>query len=305
MMSNILNATSKALTNYSGASSITEGLRTVHDNAGPTGSTSGVVHGAMKVAQGAATLSGVGTLTAASMMVADLGMQAYRDAHDLSSPEITHVLNQRQGVFTADQWSTVQEARRLFTFAKATNHVHPSINPNVSDDAMRGGHVVVEDGGALDARFRLREQNGTYGGDRSGPNKPRYNLPSSHYPGMGTVQSEHQMPSDRVMNFGTALHGTTQVGPGADSWFQMEAHSGVWSSSGGIGRAYTDYALHATDFVRHKATTQQVGPLGTSPVMENNPLRVSSNDIMRSRIATAAANHVRAQNGQALLTPLG
>lgn len=278
------------------------GAEMVHANLQPGGTTSGVIHGVGRLAGGAALLSGAGALPAIGMGVADLGMQAFRDMHNMTSPEVDTAMTARQNSFTNDQWNSAQDIRRKFTFAKAANPAHPSVNPNVSDDAMRGGHLVVEDAGHMDALLRVRENNGQLGGDRRGPNKPSYNLPSSHYPGSAAQQSELQMPSTDQMNFGTALHGTT---PAGNSWVQMEAHSGVWSSSGGVSRMGPDYALHATDFARHKATGKQVGPLGTSPVMENNPLTVTRQDITRSRIATAAANVVRARTGLNALTPLG
>ncbi|WP_221793878.1 hypothetical protein [Oceanobacter mangrovi] len=303
----VVQAATTAAREIKGHMAIQSGVDTITDNLQPGGRASGVVHGGMKIAKGALILSGAGTAASAAMEVADLGMQAYRDAHDMTSQQIDQTLQTHNLAFTANQRNTTSEARRLFRFAKAANPTHLNVNPNVSDDAMRGGHVVVEDAGALDTRFRVREQAGQFGGDRAGPNKPLYNLPSSHYPNPGpgpaAVQSEHQLPSNNQMNFGTALHGTT---PGGASWFQMEAHSGVWSSNGGAGRAYKDYALHATDFGRHKATGRQVGPLGTSPIMEANPLTVTANDIGRSRIATAAANAGRARLGLVQnLTPLG
>lgn len=286
------------------AKTIADGVGMVNANAQANGDNLGILHGGMKIAKGTIAMSGVGIGASVAMEAADLGMQAFRDAHDMTSDQVGQALQTHQGDFTPNQMQTVSEARRLFRFAKAANPGHAAVNPNVSDDAMRGGHVVVEDGGAMDARLRLREGNGQFGGDRGGANKPLYNLPSSHYPGHGAVQSEHQLPSTDRMNFGTALHGTTP-GPGGHSWFQMEAHSGVWSSDGGMGRAYKDYSLHSTDFARHKLTDQQVGPLGTSPVMENNPLTVTQQQIARSRLATAAANAGRArQNLAANLTPL-
>jgi hypothetical protein len=181
----------------------------------------------------------------------------------------------------------------MFKFAKATNPGHASVNPDVSDDAMRGGHVVIEDAGAAHNLMTQSDRSGQYGGARGGPAKPIYNLPSSHYG--GAAQSELQMPSGSQMNFGTALHGLT---PGGHTWAQMEAHSGVWSDTGGLGRMYKDYALHGTDYARHKASGRQVGPLGTSPVMEANPLRVTRENLDRMQMSQAAAAAARARSAR-------
>lgn len=270
-------------------SNAVSGARMIYDNAGAGGTNLGMLHGALKMAKGAAYASGVGTVAGAGMELADLGMQAYRDAHDMSSEEIDTELNDRRAAFTQDQWDRMQHVRRMFKFAKAANPGHPSVNPDVSDDAMRGGHLVIEDAGAADNLMTQAEAHGQYGGARGGPSKPMYNLPSSHY--HGAAQSELQMPSDNQMNFGTGLHGRT----GGHTWVQMEAHSGVWSDTGGLARMYKDYALHGTDYARHKATGRQVGPLGTSRVMEANPLRVTAQNLRTMETSAAAAAAARAR----------
>ena len=260
-----------------------EGARTLAANVGAGGTYTGMAHGALKMGLGIAKVTpGLSTVQSAAAHVVDVGMHAYRDALDMSSPQITQTLNDRRADFTPAQWGAASNARRLYTFAKAA----ANLNPNVSEDVFRGGHLIVEDAGNFDQALRGAEMGGQYGGTRRGPAKPFYNLPSSHYPGHAAVQSELQMPSTREINFGTMLHGTT---PGGHSWLQMEGHSGVWTGSGGVGRFALDAELHATDFLRHKATGRQIGPLGTSAVTEHAPLRVTAQHLATMDLGQAAA----------------
>ena len=283
MISNAISLASKAIS----ASTIVDGTLMAKANTHSDGDKLGIAHGAMRAAKGAVSVSGVGTPLSLAMEMTDMGIQALRDAHQMNSEQVNETLHSHQRDFTPEQMQTVSEARRLFRFAKAATPNHPSIHPNRSEDAMAGGHVIVEDGGAMNHRLKAREKNGQYGGDRAGEHKPSYNLSSSQYQGLNKTQSEHQLPSTYKMNFGTALHGTTAKG---DSWLQMQAHSGVWSQNGGLGRVYKDYPLQATDTVRQKISKQQVGPLGSSSVSEKQPLKVTREDMIRSRMASAAAN---------------
>ncbi|MDD4005475.1 MAG: hypothetical protein PHW69_09800, partial [Elusimicrobiaceae bacterium] len=73
---------------------------------------------------------------------------------------------------------------------------------------------------------------------------------SSHYPGVSTPQYEVRFPGMGVVLFGKTGEG--------DTWFQMEAHS----ASG------LDALLHVGDYVIHKMSKQNVGPMGLSPHSE-------------------------------------
>ena len=112
----------------------------------------------------------------------------------------------------------------------------------VSDsDLFRASHVVVNDGGQLYDRWR--ELGAT----------PRS---SSHYPDVHEQQYEFEFPGIGPMLFGLDARGNT--------WFQFEAHSGA-----GVNPD------HLWDYFKYRLSGLQVGPAGTSPHTDSNPLNVS------------------------------
>lgn len=224
-----------------------------------------------------------------------LRARAARDAHDMNRSQVDTAIANNAGAFNNNQMTAMQTVRRLYTLAKVTQ----GVNANVSDDAMRGGHLVIEDDGHTN-NYLTPKSNGTMDG---GNRRPRgwFNLPSSHYPGNNATQHEVQLPSDNNMNFGTILHGSKNsavAGVTSESWVQMEAHSGVWSTNGGWGRYQDDVALHSADYQRHRTTGQNVGPLGTSPMTEAAPLRLRAAHFKNAKHGTLAAMAARQRNAR-------
>lgn len=189
--------------------------------------------------------------------------------------EITQSLNAHQNDFSQVQWNSLQQVRSLFAFG-SRRHSNPMMR---NEDVLHGGHMVVQDNGALNHSLQQAEANSGWTGSR----RPRdwTSLPSSHYPNHNAAQTELQMPFNN-QNFGTILHGTT---PQGHSWVQMEAHSGVTSVNGGRLRALTDYALHGSDYQQYRQHNQNIGPMGMSRFTEARPLTITAGQLdMRRRI---------------------
>lgn len=112
----------------------------------------------------------------------------------------------------------------------------------VSDsDLFRASHVVVNDGGRLYEQWRNLDVT------------PRS---SSHYGNVDAQQYEFDFPGVGPMLFGVDARGNT--------WFQFEAHSGA-----GVNPA------HVLDYLKYQVSGLQVGPAGTSPHTDSNPIRVN------------------------------
>jgi len=109
-------------------------------------------------------------------------------------------------------------------------------------DIYCGSHIVCRDGGTL---YRKWAALGAF---------PRI---SSHYKGIDIQQFEL-----RLEGIGSVLFGKTGEG---DTWFQMEAHSA----------SLTEAFPHLLDYFKYRMNDgDNVGPLGTSPRNDGNPLVV-------------------------------
>lgn len=182
-----------------------------------------------------------------------------------TSSEIHQRLIYDQAYFSALQQDLVNQLRYLYELGTTQAN-----NVEGGTLVFHGGHVVVQDGGALYQTWQQEYAQLTVPAGQRGVGG---NLPSSHYPGNGTPQYELRLPLTPQQNWGTVLFGTN----GGNSWFQVESHSGTMG--GGIlgaARYASDTLMHAVDFLSHKATQQQVGPCGYSPHMETaNPVVVA------------------------------
>lgn len=109
-------------------------------------------------------------------------------------------------------------------------------------DIYCGSHIVCRDGGQL---YRKWSGLGAF---------PRI---SSHYKNIDIQQFEL-----RLEGIGSVLFGKTGEG---DTWFQMEAHSA----------SLTEAFPHLLDYFKHRMNDgDNVGPLGTSPRNDGNPLLI-------------------------------
>jgi hypothetical protein len=181
-----------------------------------------------------------------------------------TSNEIYQRLIYDQAYFSALQQDLVNQVRYLYELGTVQAN-----NAEGGTLAFHGGHVIVQDGGALYATWQQEYQQLTV---PAGQRSSGWNLPSSHYPGNASPQYELRLPLTPQQNWGTVLFGTNN----GNSWFQLEAHSGtVGDGVLGAARYVSDTLMHAFDFLSHKATSQQVGPCGYSPHMETaNPVVV-------------------------------
>lgn len=106
-------------------------------------------------------------------------------------------------------------------------------------DMLRGSHVIIADGGANYERWS--QLGGT-------------TRTSSHYSGVDTQQFELDFPGVGPMLFGKDASGNT--------WFQFEAHP------------LSEGVEHFKDYLNYLSTGLSIGPGGTSPHLDANPIRV-------------------------------
>lgn len=130
---------------------------------------------------------------------------------------------------------------------------------HVGERAFHGGHYYKETGGLYSRWNKLLSAK------KRGSWWP-IGLPSSHYPQKETPQYELQLPNNWFdTNWGTVLFGIRKGNKNKrDTWFQIEGHSGVMGEGiNGKVRFVTDLILHGVDYVKHRITENNIGPLGT------------------------------------------
>jgi hypothetical protein len=106
---------------------------------------------------------------------------------------------------------------------------------------------------------------------------------SSHHPRVSTARTPHRAVNEEI--FGRTYHLLTGKTPEGNTWLQMEASP--WAPGVTFLEAFlavvTNFpelgppALdHILDFIVHKSTHRNIGPLGSTPYGEWDPIRIES-----------------------------